>query len=50
MRDLDRSNPLPPGLLLFGGKPSAIELTFAEMRVEITALTDEVRRRAACNT
>lgn len=46
LRELDRSTPLPPGLMLIGGKPSAIELTFDELRSETDAMISEVRRRA----
>ena len=49
LRELDRSTPLPPGLLLFGGKPQLIELTFDQLQEEVTQLMSEVRRRAASN-
>lgn len=38
VRELDRSTPLPPGLLLIGAKPSAIELTFDQLTSEIEQL------------
>ncbi len=50
LRDLDRSTPLPPGLMLFGGKPQLAELTFDQLRVETTALLAEIRRRTAYST
>lgn len=44
LRELDRSDPLPPGLLLIGPRPPAIELTFDQLRHELTALTRQIRR------
>lgn len=49
LRDLDGCSPLPPGLLLVGGKAELIELTFDQLRIETSALLDEVRRRVAGN-
>ena len=50
LRELDRSAPLPPGLLLFGGKPQLIELTFDQLQAEMTLLVSEIRRRTASNS
>lgn len=50
LRDIDRADPLPPGLLLLGGKPQAIELTFDELRAETMVLIREIRRRVASST
>lgn len=50
LRDLDQATPLPPGLLLFGGKPQLTELTFDQLTAETTLLLTEIRRRAASNS
>jgi ribonuclease P protein component len=50
LREFDRSIPLPPGLMLIGGKPSVIELTFDDLRSEMDAMISEVRRRAVSST
>jgi ribonuclease P protein component len=47
LRQADRTDPLPPGLLLIGVRPSAIELTFDQLRTELTLLTEQIRRQAA---
>jgi RNase P protein component len=43
LRELDRSDPLPPILLLIGPRPPTIELTFDQLRQELTALIEQVR-------
>ncbi|WP_133870840.1 ribonuclease P protein component [Ilumatobacter fluminis] len=45
VRHLDQREPLPPGLLLIGAKPTATELTFDQLRTEIEQLL-----RAATST
>jgi len=52
LRELDRSEPLPPILILIGVRPRAIELTFDQLRDELTALIREIRRQqtAAAST
>lgn len=47
LREIDRTAPLPPVLLLIGARPAATELTFGELRTETVALIAEVRR--ACS-
>lgn len=44
LRELDRTTPLPPGLLLIGGHPSLIELTFDELRSEVSTMVEQLRR------
>ena len=39
-----RSNPLPPGLLLIGARPGAAELTFDQLRAELDLLLDRLPR------
>ena len=46
VRQLDRLEPLPPGLLLIGARPSAVELTFDQLRVE----TEHLLRSATTTT
>ena len=43
LRELDRSEPLPPILLLIGVRPQPIELTFDRLRDELTVLIGEIR-------
>ncbi len=38
LRELDRTTPLPPGLLLIGASTRAIELTFDQLRAEVTTM------------
>ena len=38
IRSLDQHEPLPPGLLLIGAKPGAVELTFDQLRTETEQL------------
>lgn len=45
LAELDRSDPLPPILLLIGPRRPAIELTFDQLRQELTALIDQVRHQ-----
>jgi ribonuclease P protein component len=49
LRDLDQSSPLPPGVLLLGGRSQLIELTFDQLRAETAELLREVRSRAEVN-
>lgn len=50
VRELDRTDPLPPGLLLIGATPSATELTFGQLTVELTELVATVRSRSGSRT
>ena len=45
VRQLDQLDPLPPGLLLIGARPSAVELTFDQLHTETERLL-----RAATDT
>jgi ribonuclease P protein component len=45
LRELDRSEPLPPILLLVGVRPQPVELTFDRLQDELTALIREIRRQ-----
>lgn len=44
LRELDRTEPLPPILMLIGARPPAIELTFDQLRSELTSMVLEIRR------
>ena len=39
-----RTAPLPPGLLLIGARPTAAELTFDQLRIELNLLLDRLHR------
>jgi len=43
LRELDRTEPLPPILLLIGPRQKTIELTFDQLREELRALIREIR-------
>jgi hypothetical protein len=43
LRQLDRQSPLPPGLLLIGGRRQLIELTFDQLTSTVTELVDQTR-------
>jgi ribonuclease P protein component len=43
LRNLDRIEPLPPILLLIGPRSPSIELTFDQLRQELTALIEQIR-------
>ena len=43
LRELDQVEPLPPCLLLMGATPRTFELTFEQMRVELTAMVEQIR-------
>ena len=43
LHDLDRRSTLPPGLLVIGGRPTAIELTFDQLTEELTELVERIR-------
>jgi ribonuclease P protein component len=43
LHDLDRNDPLPPGLLLIGARPRPVELTFDQVRLELVSLVDAMR-------
>jgi ribonuclease P protein component len=47
VRELDRLHPLPPVLLLIGARPAAIELTFDQLRAELSALLEVLRSSAS---
>jgi RNase P protein component len=49
LQDLDRCSTLPPGLLLIGGRPSSIELTFDQLMTELTEITEQIRRLPVSN-
>ena len=49
LRELDRSDPLPPILLMIGPRPSTIELTFDQLRQELTALIEQIRSQQYLN-
>jgi len=44
LQDLDRCSTLPPGLLLIGGRPALIELTFDQLTTELTEITEQIGR------
>jgi ribonuclease P protein component len=41
--DIDRIEPLPPGLLLIGARPAATELTFEQLTAEVRSMTAPIR-------
>jgi ribonuclease P protein component len=43
LRELDQVEPLPPCLLLIGATPRTFELTFDQMRTELTSMIDQIR-------
>jgi ribonuclease P protein component len=43
LQELDRIEPLPPVLVLIGVKPSPIELTFDQLRLELMSLMQQIR-------
>ena len=43
LREIDRQQPLPPGLLLVGSTPESIELTFDRLTETVTELVAELR-------
>ena len=43
LRQLDQIEPLPPVQMLIGARPSAIELTFDQLRRELEAMVQQVR-------
>ena len=43
LRELDRAVPLPPILLLIGPRRELIELTFDQLRHELTAMIEQIR-------
>jgi ribonuclease P protein component len=46
LRHIDRQSPLPPGLLLIGGRPQLIELTFDQLTSTVTELVERTRSSA----
>ena len=42
-REAVRTAPLPPGLLLIGAQPKAIEQTFDQLATEMNSILDEIR-------
>ncbi|MEZ5298657.1 MAG: ribonuclease P protein component [Ilumatobacteraceae bacterium] len=42
VRTIDATRSLPPGLLLIGARPSAIELTFDQLRTETESLLSTI--------
>jgi len=49
LHDLDRCSTLPPGLLLVGGRPQLIELTFDQLTTELTEMVERIRRTPPSN-
>ncbi len=47
LRELDRTELLPPILLLIGSRPQQIELTFDQVRHEMVALIQQIRSQLA---
>jgi hypothetical protein len=50
VREFDRQHPLPSGLLMIGARPTAVELTFDQLRTEAATLLrglDPTHDRAA---
>jgi ribonuclease P protein component len=43
LRELDRRDPLPPGSLLFGGRPSLSEQTFDQLTATVSSIVAELR-------
>ena len=44
MRESDLAHPLPPGLMLIGARPAAIELTFDQLQTELESILSEVHQ------
>ena len=44
LTELDREQPLPPGLLVIGGRPQLLEQTFDRLKVDTRALVSQLRR------
>ena len=44
LRELDRDQELPPGLLLIGTTPTSIELTFDRLSETVTSMVAEMRQ------
>lgn len=44
LRELDREHPLPPGLLMIGGRSQLDEHTFDQLRTELASLIDQIRQ------
>ncbi len=47
LRILDRIEPLPPVMILIGARPSAIELTFDQLKRELSAMIQQIRSQTA---
>lgn len=43
LRAIDQVDPLPPGALLIGTKPAAVELTFEQLQTELMKLVTQLR-------
>jgi ribonuclease P protein component len=50
LRELDRTEPLPPVLMLVGVRPQTIELTFDQLRREITIMVEQMRSQITRST
>jgi hypothetical protein len=46
LRQIDRQAPLPPGLLMIGGRTSLIEQTFEELTSSVNEMIDRTRPSA----
>ena len=47
LRSIDSTTPLPPGLLLIGGSPALIELTFDQLTQRVQSLVAELPRSSS---
>jgi ribonuclease P protein component len=48
--EIDRRHPLPPGLMLIGGRSSASEHTFAQLNASLTRMVEQMRRTPVPNS
>jgi len=42
LREIDRHDPLPPGVLMIGARPATTELTFEQLRREVKELVEQL--------
>ena len=47
LAELDREQPLPPGLLMIGGRPRLLEHTFEQLKADTAALVTQLRATGA---
>jgi ribonuclease P protein component len=43
LREIDNQSPLPPNLMLMGARPTAIELTFDQLKSTVSSMIEEMR-------